>query len=229
MRARTAFVGAVVGALLLVGAAPLLAAGVLKVTSFPSGAQVIVDGVNTGKVTPMSISLTEGDHTVTVQIPGSGWQPDTRTVTVVAGNNDLSVTLLPVLTQGPPGPPGPKGDKGDPGPQGPKGDKGDRGETGAPGAPGAAGERGAEGPVGPPGPPGALPAVMCDIGKVLQGITEGGTPICVTAAAPAPVLSFSTLDSVGSVGRSTSITRGRDGLGLISYLDANSYALKVAH
>ena len=74
--------------------------GALKVTSFPSGAQVIVDGVNTGKTTPMSISLSVGEHSVTVSIPNSGWNPDTRTVTVVSGNNDLSVTLLPVLTVG---------------------------------------------------------------------------------------------------------------------------------
>src|SRR5262245_34298926 len=90
-------------------AAPV-AAGTLKVTSFPSGAQVIVDGVDTGKVTPMNVSLADGDHVVIVRIPGTGWNPDTRTVTIVPGNNDLSVTLLPIQTTGPPGP---KGDKGD--------------------------------------------------------------------------------------------------------------------
>ncbi|MBM3772304.1 MAG: PEGA domain-containing protein [Acidimicrobiia bacterium] len=47
-------------------------AGVLKVTSFPSSAQVFVDGVATGKVTPMSIALSLGEHTVTVQIAGGG-------------------------------------------------------------------------------------------------------------------------------------------------------------
>jgi hypothetical protein len=93
-------------------------AATLKVSSFPSGAQVSIDGVNTGKVTPMNVSLSEGDHSVTVAIPGSGWNPDARTVTIVSGNNDLSVTLLPTPT---PGPPGPKGDKGDPGPTGPAG------------------------------------------------------------------------------------------------------------
>lgn len=107
--------------------------GALKVTSFPSGAQVIIDGVNTGKTTPMSISLSVGEHTVTVSIPSSGWNPDTRTVTIVPGNNDLSVTLLPVLTVGPPGPQGDKGDKGD------KGDQGDPGESGPPGPPGPPG------------------------------------------------------------------------------------------
>src|SRR3989338_3726845 len=91
--------------LLLILSAVLLAApsvyaenGSLKVTSFPSGAEVIIDGVNTGKLTPMSTSLSVGDHTVTVQIRGSGWNPDTRTVTIVTGNNDLSVTLLPNMS-----------------------------------------------------------------------------------------------------------------------------------
>jgi hypothetical protein len=112
----------------LLGAAPL-AAATLKVSSFPSGAEVLVDGVSTGKVTPMNISVTEGDHTVTVRIPNSGWNPDTRTVTIVSGNNDLSVTLLPALTTGPPGP---KGDKGERGPQGLQGDPGPQGPSGAP-------------------------------------------------------------------------------------------------
>src|ERR1700758_2845029 len=75
--------------------------GALKVTSFPTGANVSVDGVDTGKVTPMSISLDVGNHIVVVSIPDSGWNADTRTVTVVSGNNDLSVTLLPALLVGP--------------------------------------------------------------------------------------------------------------------------------
>jgi len=103
------------------------AAATLKVSSFPSGAQVIVDGVNTGKITPMNVSLPEGDHLVTVQIPGSGWNADTRTVTIVAGNNDLSVTLLPIPI---PGPPGPKGDTGEQGIQGPQGIPGTNGTNG---------------------------------------------------------------------------------------------------
>jgi hypothetical protein len=106
--------------------------GVLKVTSFPSGAHVSINGVDTGKLTPMSESLPVGVHSVTVTIPNSGWNPDTRTVTVVSGNNDLSVTLLPVLTTGPQGPAGPPGPKGDTGAAGP------RGETGPPGTAGPA-------------------------------------------------------------------------------------------
>ena len=106
---------------------PVIAAaqsGSLKITSFPTGAAVVIDGVNTGKVTPMSVSLPIGDHVVVVSIPDAGWRPDTRTVTVAAGNNDLSVTLLPLLTVGP------KGDKGDPGPQGPMGPQGPQGPPG---------------------------------------------------------------------------------------------------
>jgi hypothetical protein len=102
-----------------VAAAPV-AAATLKVSSFPTGAEVLIDGVNTGKVTPMNVSLTEGDYVVTVQIPGSGWRADTPTITIGSGNNDLSVTLLPLVTAGPAGPKGDKGDngdKGDPGTQ----------------------------------------------------------------------------------------------------------------
>jgi hypothetical protein len=60
-------------------------------------------------MTPMSISVAVGDHAVTVRISGPGWNPDTRTVTIVSGNNDLSVTLLPIVTAGPSGPPGANG------------------------------------------------------------------------------------------------------------------------
>lgn len=118
--------------------------GVLKVTSFPSGSNVSVDGNDTGKVTPMSVSVSVGTHTVVVSIPNSSWNPDTRSVDVESGNNDLSVTLLPVATIGPIGPQGPAG------PQGPKGD------PGAPGVPGTPGDTGQAGPAGPQGPAGPL-------------------------------------------------------------------------
>src|SRR5215211_3077557 len=67
--------------------------GVLKVTSFPSGAAVSIDGVDTGKLTPMSTSLSIGNHTVVVSLPNPGWRPDSRPLDIVSGNNDLSVTL----------------------------------------------------------------------------------------------------------------------------------------
>src|SRR5436189_3667713 len=121
--------------------------GSLKVTSFPSGAHVSVDGVDTGKVTPMSVSVSVGTHTVVVSsVPDSGWNPDTRSVEVVQGNNDLSVTLLPSLAAGPIGPQGPRGDKGDPGPAGATGPQG---PAGSQGATGAAGPQGSAGPQGP--------------------------------------------------------------------------------
>jgi hypothetical protein len=113
--------------------------GALKVTSFPSGAKVAIDGADTGKTTPMSTSLPVGDHSVVVSIPNSGWNPDTRVVTIAGGNNDLSVTLLPVLTVGAQGP---KGDKGDPGPQGLQGVQGVQGPAGKDGANGAPGTNG---------------------------------------------------------------------------------------
>src|SRR5712692_8866707 len=137
--------------------------GRLKVTSFPTGAHVSVDGADTGKVTPMSISVPVGTHTVVVSVPNSGWNPDTRTVEVAEGNNDLGVTLLPILTVGPIGPPGPKGNTGaagpagpagPTGPQGPSGPQGPKGNTGAAGAVGTTGATGPQGPAGPQGPKG---------------------------------------------------------------------------
>jgi hypothetical protein len=145
--------------------------GSLKVTSYPSGADVTIDGVYTGKVTPMSESLSIGTHVVEVSVPTSGWNPDTRTVTIVSGNNDLSVTLLPTLTTGPtgatgqtgaPGPAGSQGPIGQVGPAGAQGDpgiagaQGDPGIAGAQGDPGAEGASGAQGPAGPAGAQGAV-------------------------------------------------------------------------
>jgi len=161
--------------------------GALQVTSFPSGANVAVDGVDTGKLTPMSISLAVGNHAVVVSIPNSGWNSDSRSVCVVSGNNDLSVTLLPMITVGPQGPPGPKGDKGDKGDpgatgatgaQGPKGDKGDtgapgsqgpKGDTGDTGPQGLVGATGNQGPPGPQGPPGSQGLAGAGVGFASVG------------------------------------------------------------
>ncbi len=74
--------------------------GLLKVTSFPSGAVLFVDGVSTGRQTPALIVLEEGPHVVTVQRTGGGWEPVTRTLTIARGRNDLDVTLVPLLTDG---------------------------------------------------------------------------------------------------------------------------------
>ncbi len=109
--------------------------GSLKVTSYPSGARVSIDGVDTGKFTPMSQILSVGEHVVLVAVPGSGWNPDSRTVAIVSGNNDLSVTLLPTLAMGPAGP---------------------QGLAGPAGSQGLAGEPGLQGPQGPPGSANAI-------------------------------------------------------------------------
>src|ERR1051326_4984100 len=146
--------------LLLATAAFAEEKGSLKVTSFPSGASVSVDGKSTGKVTPMSVSLSAGNHVVTVAMPGSGWNPDTRTINVSEGKNDLSVTLLPSMAMGPQGPPGPQGPqgpqgpKGDTGAQGPQGIQGPKGDTGLQGPKGDKGDTGAQGPQGLQGPKG---------------------------------------------------------------------------
>jgi hypothetical protein len=136
-------------------AAQAQGSGSLKVTSYPSGANVAIDGIDTGKTTPMSESLSIGTHAVTVSVPFSGWNPDTRTVTITSGNNDLSVTLLPTLTTGPTGATGPQGVPGMAGPPGPAGATGSTGPAGATGAAGADGAPGATGPQGVPGQPGA--------------------------------------------------------------------------
>src|SRR5258708_34246081 len=81
---------ALVTALFLLGVPVALRAdsGALKVTSFPSGAHVSVDGKDTGKVTPMTISLSVGKHTVVVFIPRSGWKADTENRRTERGRND---------------------------------------------------------------------------------------------------------------------------------------------
>lgn len=176
------FVPALVGMLFL---APSKAGaqdkpGKLKISSFPSGANVSLDGTDTGKVTPTSMEVSVGWHKVKVSIPNAGWNADVRDVQVTAGSNDLSVTLLPVVSVGPMGPPGPAGPAGPMGPQGPagatgpagaagpqgpagpqgaKGDTGAVGATGATGAVGPAGPIGATGPAGPQGPKGDTGAV----------------------------------------------------------------------
>jgi len=126
----------------------------LSVNSFPSGANVSVDGVDTRKVTPMNTEILTGQHQVSVWVPESGWKTDTRTIQIGSGKNDLDVALLPILTAGPAGPqglPGPVGPMGPQGPIGPMGAQGSRGTTGPSGPAGPAGATGAQGPTGPIG------------------------------------------------------------------------------
>ena len=175
------------GALLLMPSRAWAQNASLKVTSFPSGANVSVDGEDTGKTTPMSVSVSVGTHTVVVSIPNSGWIAQTLTVMVDSDNKDLSVTLLPASTIGPIGPPGPKGDTGPQGPIGPQGPKGDTGATGpdGPAGPigpaGAAGATGDAGPTGPTGPQGpAGPSGGLNGRQEFQGIGTFVVPTGVT-------------------------------------------------
>ena len=115
------------------------------------------------------------------------------------------------------------------------------GAAGAPGPTGPTGpqgEQGIQGERGEQGLPGTLPAVMCATGQALQGITAGGTPVCVPLSGSPPPpppppssTTITTLDSAGGVGEHTSITTGADGLGLISYHfnDFTNEGLRVAH
>lgn len=152
----------------------------IVITSFPSGANVWINNIDTGKVTPMELRhISPGTYTIKVAVASPGWNSDTRTITVLDGDpvankgrdTPLSFTLVPTGTQGPqgpaggigvPGPPGPKGDTGATGPQGltgpagPQGPAGAAGAAGAPGTPGAAGPQGLTGPAGSQGPAGPI-------------------------------------------------------------------------
>src|SRR5208283_4116137 len=87
----------------------------LVITSFPSGAQIWINGVNTGDVTPATITLPAGTTSVdvSVQAPGAGWLPfENPTLAISLGTNNLSVTLTQAVTQGPQGPQGAQGPQG---------------------------------------------------------------------------------------------------------------------
>jgi len=132
----------------------------LYVTSFPSGAHVSVDGVETRQLTPVRLEVRTGKHQVRVFVLEPGWNAETRTVSVVPGDNDIDVALLPTVfvgTTGPQGPQGPVGLPGLPGPagpQGPQGPKGNAGQVGPVGPVGLPGPAGSQGPQGTPGPQG---------------------------------------------------------------------------
>src|ERR1700688_2597 len=129
----------------------------LDVMSIPSGAHVTVDGMEIRRVTPLRVDDVHlGMHTVKVYIPNSDWNPDTRTVNIVRGDNDLRVTLQSGTSGGGTGTQGPAGATGPVGPQGSQGPKGDTGAAGPAGATGPTGPQGPAGPVGASGPVGAI-------------------------------------------------------------------------
>jgi len=120
----------------------------LDVTSNPTDAHVSVDGMEMRKLTPLRVDLRLGTHEVKVYIPNSTWSPETRTVNIVRGDNDLEVTLHSGNGGGGSGPQGPAGPVGARGPAGPPG------PAGATGVAGPQGPAGAVGPAGPLGPAG---------------------------------------------------------------------------
>jgi hypothetical protein len=161
------------------------------ISSFPDGAHVSLDGVDTGRLTPMELhKISVGVHTIKVWVDAAGWSTDTRTITVLdldangrVRDTQLSFTLLPMTTQGPPGPQGTAGvsitgatvdvnghliltysnattsDAGlvastIPGPIGPMGIPGPQGLPGVAGPAGAS-ITGPQGPNGPAGPAGS--------------------------------------------------------------------------
>ncbi|WFN34209.1 PEGA domain-containing protein [Methanogenium sp. S4BF] len=67
---------------------------VVAVTSDPSGAEVFIDGVRTGKTTPSEIScLSTGFHRIACSLPG--YQPDARIIAVtdISGKPDAKVVF----------------------------------------------------------------------------------------------------------------------------------------
>jgi Collagen triple helix repeat (20 copies)/PEGA domain len=125
----------------------------IVVNSFPAGAEITLNGIDTGKVTPSSIGVAHNStNTILLTPPGTGWQSATETVVVDGSNVSIDVTLLPVLTTGPQGATGPAG------PQGPQGTAGFNGAPGATGATGPQGATGATGPQGVAGPQGSTGA-----------------------------------------------------------------------
>src|SRR3954471_5592432 len=168
-------------AVLLLSAA--LHAQNLSVDSFPAGANVSVDGVDTGNVTPMKTKISVGAHTVTVFIPNSGWAVNSQRVTIQPGPNSLSVSLLPILTVGPQGPAGPAGATGPQGPQGVQGPTGLTGATGAAGPQGVKGDTGATVATGTQGPKGDTGATGAAGAQGLKGVTGAQGPQGATGPA----------------------------------------------
>jgi len=72
--------------------------GSLAITSVPAGANVMVDGKNTG-ITPLKAeNLTSGNHTIVVSL--DGYMPLQQTVTILTGQTQpVNIGLLPIPPQ----------------------------------------------------------------------------------------------------------------------------------
>lgn len=79
----------------------------LVLKSFPSGAEVFIDGTDTTRQTPYNQGITAGQHTIEVVPPGTGWNSTSTTVTIPSGGAfNLTMVMIPTLTTGPQGPAG---------------------------------------------------------------------------------------------------------------------------
>ncbi len=58
--------------------------GTIEVESTPAGATILLDGGDTGSITPDDVTVTAGHHTVAVTIPGRTFLPPSRSVSVAA-------------------------------------------------------------------------------------------------------------------------------------------------
>jgi hypothetical protein len=134
----------------------------LVLQSFPSGADVVIDGIDTHKLTPYNQGITSGNHTIEVVPPGVGWNSTSTQVTIPSGGAfNLTMVMIPTLTTGP---------------QGPQGLTGTTGVTGATGAQGPTGQTGATGPAGS-----FLPPLVINDGAFTTsgGTVTGGSTITV--------------------------------------------------
>jgi phage replication-related protein YjqB (UPF0714/DUF867 family) len=88
-------VAADVTTLVSVNLAPTL--GAISFSSTPDGARIILDGTDTGLVTPNTVTnVLEGSHTYTVSL--SGYYDVSNTVTVVGGQTSSVQTMLTLIT-----------------------------------------------------------------------------------------------------------------------------------
>ena len=210
---------AMIRALLGLGVLLVLASGAraqddghsVAIDSFPPGASVSVDGIDTGKVTPMELrGVAPGSHKITVSAPGYSTTAQTaivldkNPVTGAARDTHLNFVLLPPMVQGPQGVPGPPGQTTYVPIPGPPGQNGKDGLS----IVGPAGKDGSPGPAGIQGPPGSqgLPGANATLtspqtcGWNGTASTSGWAPACTLLinspnGGPALVLFGGTLDA----------------------------------